>query len=210
MNIFKPSLTSSPPHPKIKYITDLLLILVTSPVLIPLYFFITLLIRLQSPGSIHYTTTKMNHRGQPIRTTQFRTFHSSADHLVHEFHQRYAHLHHTLTPDQQAYQPRYTRIGRLLTRTNLHNLPLLLNVITGQMSLVGLTPRFREQPTTQSIITPKTTTGILSLWHLAQHRGSPSHHRYRYDNLYLQNQSLALDLKILFRTITQSLHLFYG
>ena len=204
MNTFRTTPNLSPLHPVLKRAADLLLILLACPILIPLYLLITLMIRLQSPGPIHYTTTQINHHGRPIRTTQFRTFRSSADHLVHEFHQRYAHLEHTFAPAQQAYRPQYTPLGRLLTQTRFHNLPRLFNVITGRMSLVGLAPRFREQLPPYPAPLPQTTTGILSLWSLAQHRGSPTRRRHRYDRLYLKNQSLMLDLKILLKSLKQS------
>jgi lipopolysaccharide/colanic/teichoic acid biosynthesis glycosyltransferase len=99
--------------------------------------------------------------------------------------------------------PRITRVGSVLRKLSLDELPQLLNVLTGHMSLVGPRPEMPFIVETYSsaacrrlLIIP----GITGLWQISPARATPIHENLQYDFFYLQHRTLFLDLAILFRT----------
>jgi lipopolysaccharide/colanic/teichoic acid biosynthesis glycosyltransferase len=100
--------------------------------------------------------------------------------------------------------PRITRVGRLLRRAGLDELPQLLNVLFGHMSLVGPRPempflveRYREQHGPRLLVTP----GITGLWQLSADRLLPIHENTHYDLYYIRNRTLCMDWAILVHTL---------
>jgi lipopolysaccharide/colanic/teichoic acid biosynthesis glycosyltransferase len=99
--------------------------------------------------------------------------------------------------------PRITTIGRFLRRTSLDELPQLLNVLLGQMSLVGPRP---EMPFITSQYDPhqrlrlQLIPGITGLWQLSKDRIYPIHENMHHDLLYIRKQSISLDIAILIHT----------
>jgi exopolysaccharide biosynthesis polyprenyl glycosylphosphotransferase len=167
-------------------------------VLAPLLVLIALVIRLDSNGPALFTQTRTGLNGKKFRIYKFRTMTVQEDGAV----------------VQQATQgdPRVTRIGRILRKTSLDELPQLLNVIRGEMALVGPRPHAlahdqhygRAIPTYEHRFAVK--PGITG-W--AQVNGARSEtptvadmkRRIDFDLWYVQHQSLALDLTILARTV---------
>jgi lipopolysaccharide/colanic/teichoic acid biosynthesis glycosyltransferase len=100
--------------------------------------------------------------------------------------------------------PRITRIGRLLRLTGLDELPQLMNVFLGQMSLVGPRPempfivrRYSDYQRQRLQVTP----GITGLWQLSQDRAFPIHENLHHDLSYIRNRTLCMDLAILIHTL---------
>jgi exopolysaccharide biosynthesis polyprenyl glycosylphosphotransferase len=177
---------------------SLLLLILLSPVMAV----IALLIRRDSPGPALYLAERMGENGRVFQMYKFRTMVQDADLRWEEVAGRRADgkLHF-----KQADDPRITRVGRWLRRTSLDELPQLLNVLKGDMSLVGPRPelplvvREEYEPWQWSRFTvPQGMTG----WWQVHRRGYEHQHLCTADDLYyIQNYSLLLDIQILIRTV---------
>ena len=100
---------------------------------------------------------------------------------------------------------RLTRVGQIIRRASLDEIPQLINVLKGEMSLVGPRPEMGfivEQygPVERRRLLVK--PGITGLWQISAYRAAPIHHNLQYDFYYIQNQNIILDLAILIRTIS--------
>ncbi|MBC8160533.1 MAG: sugar transferase [Roseiflexaceae bacterium] len=168
----------------------------------PLLLVAALIIRRTSTGPALYRSDRIGEHGTTFKMYKFRTMVKDADLLFNTVSLR--------RPDgklefKQPGDPRVTRIGRWLRRTSLDELPQLLNVLKGDMSLVGPRPelpiivREEYEPWQWSRFTvPQGMTG----WWQINRRGFAHQHLCTADDLYyIQNYSLMLDIKILLRTI---------
>ena len=101
--------------------------------------------------------------------------------------------------------PRITRIGRVLRRTSLDELPQLLNVLSGSMSLVGPRPlpsyHFEDLPKSVQQLRDQVKPGITGLWQVSGRSESGTAGMEKHDPYYVRNWSIWLDIIILFRTI---------
>jgi len=131
----------------LKRTTDLALTLPALAVLAPVFALLALLIKLDSPGPVLFRQVRMGAAGRTFRIFKFRSMYVDADERKHEV----AHLNRHLAPggDPRMFKivgdPRVTRVGRRLRRFSLDELPQLLNVLAGQMSLVGPRPLILDE-----------------------------------------------------------------
>jgi lipopolysaccharide/colanic/teichoic acid biosynthesis glycosyltransferase len=167
----------------------------------PAFLIIPLLIRLDSKGPILYRTERVGENGKLFTMLKFRTMVTGADKLQDQ----------VTTYDDEGRpvyktkdDPRVTRIGKILRRTSLDELPQFINVLKGEMSVVGPRP---EQPFIaesyedwqwQRLTVPP---GITGLWQVSGRSDMPLHLNTRTDIQYARNYSLFLDIKILFKTV---------
>lgn len=186
-----------------KRVVELLLSVATLLVLAPLLALIALLIKLDSRGPVLFGHRREGLLARPFRCWKFRTMYEGADAAQREL----AAANQLDGPQFKiAADPRVTRLGRWLRRFNLDELPQLLNVITGEMSLVGPRPSpFRENqvciPWREARLSVQ--PGITGLWQVCRHdRSSGDFHQWiYYDLLYVAHASPWLDLKILVSTV---------
>jgi exopolysaccharide biosynthesis polyprenyl glycosylphosphotransferase len=184
-----------------KRLFDIVVSTVLLIILAPFMALIALLIKRDSPGPAFYCAERVGENGRLFRMYKFRTMVENADMRWAEVVVR--------RPDgklafKQPDDPRITRIGRWLRRTSLDELPQLLNVLRGDMALVGPRPelpfvvREEYEPWQWSRFTvPQGMTG----WWQINRRGFEHQHLCTADDLYyIQNYSLLLDIRILMRT----------
>src|SRR4029453_5454619 len=111
--------------------------LMVAPLLVPLLSLVALLIYIDSPGKVMFTQLRTGKGGRRFKMYKFRSMVPNAE----ELKIKYAHLNELTWPDFKiTNDPRITRIGRILRATSLDELPQLLNVLKGDMSLVGPRP----------------------------------------------------------------------
>lgn len=177
----------------------------------PVLLGIALLVVLTSSGPALYTQCRVGQGGRPFRIYKFRTMWEDADKRLGDVFHHHPDLeeeflkHHKLEND-----PRITPLGKFLRRTSLDELPQLLNVIKGEMSLVGPRPVTREEIETRyqaakeeyCLVRP----GMTGLWQVSGRSERGYGVRVRLDLWYIRNWSLWLDLVILVRTIGVVLH----
>lgn len=166
---------------------------------------ISFAIAVESPGFPLYLQTRIGRDGRPFRVFKFRTMFSDSEERLNDLLQK----DEGARRDWEQYwklrnDPRVTRIGTLLRKTSLDELPQLLNVLRGEMSLVGPRPYLPEelrQFTTEKLLFLRVLPGITGLWQV--NGRSNTNHRYRLaiDGWYVQNWSLWLDIVILLKTL---------
>jgi exopolysaccharide biosynthesis polyprenyl glycosylphosphotransferase len=169
----------------------------------PIYLCITLLIRLDSPGSIFYQQTRIGLHGQPFKVWKFRTMVENADELQKKLEASNEMQDGVLFKMKD--DPRITRIGKFLRRYSLDELPQMFNVLFGEMSLVGPRPlplRDVEKFSEHHFIREEILPGVTGLWQVSGRSDITDFEKViRLDITYMENWSLWLDLQILLQTI---------
>lgn len=167
----------------------------------PLLAALALAIRLDSPGPVIYASTRVGRYGRLFRFYKFRTMVEGAESRVAELRERNERrgLLFKIADD-----PRLTRVGRLLRKYSLDELPQLFNVVRGEMSLVGPRPALPSevaQYPPECLRRLEVPPGVSGLWQVRS-RGDSSWERYvALDLEYVERWSLWLDCKILLWTI---------
>lgn len=163
---------------------------------------IALAIKLDSPGSIFYKQTRVGLNNKHFQVWKFRTMIENASQLQQELEAKNEIKGGILFKIKD--DPRITKVGKFLRRYSLDELPQLINVLLGEMSLVGPRPlpvRDVEKLSENHAIRHEVLPGITGLWQVSGRSNSDSDSVFYWDFFYIQNWSLSLDCRILFRTI---------
>ncbi len=163
-----------------------ILLLLASPV----FLLLAILIRLDSKGSALFGQERVGHRGVSFTMYKFRTMYANAP--AYEY-----------SPNTPA-DPRITRLGRMLRRTSLDELPQLFNVVAGSMSLVGPRPEMPfivEQYNDTHRQRLQVKPGLTGLWQLSGDRAFRIHENIEYDLYYIQRRNFFMDLAIVLHTV---------
>jgi len=185
-----------------KRIGDVILSLIVLVILAPFMLIVAIVIKLESPGPVLFKHRREQKEGKEFSCFKFRTMRNNAHH-----EQRGLYKNSILDGPQfkLADDPRITRVGHILRRYNIDELPQLLNVILGQMSLVGPRPSpFRENQLCLTWRRARLSVrpGITGLWQICrtQRAASDFEQWIFYDVLYVRSMSFWLDFKILLAT----------
>jgi len=173
-----------------------LLLLVLSPLLAAIAF----AIKFESRGPVFFRQTRVGRDGAPFGIFKFRSMYDGADQVKDEL----LHLNEAHGLFKIADDPRITRVGRIIRRASLDELPQLFNVMRGEMSLVGPRPLVLDEDArveghyrSRLHLTP----GMTGHWQILGSARVPLHEMVGIDYLYVANWSLWTDLKILLRTV---------
>ena len=187
----------------IKRLLDLALFLLGIPIILLLMPFIALAIRIDSPGPIFYRQIRCGRAGKPFYIYKFRTMMNNAE-------------KNGKAQWARKNDPRITRVGNLLRKSRLDELPQLLNVLLGEMSIVGPRPERpefiekleREIPLyrTRLLVKPG-ITGWAQIHYDYGNSVEDALIKLQYDFYYIRYQSLALDIYTMFRTVSVLLRL---
>ncbi|MGQ9793379.1 MAG: sugar transferase [Anaerolineae bacterium] len=167
----------------------------------PLLLVIALLIKLDSPGPIIYRRRVLGVGGKPFDAFKFRTMYVNGDEILRQHPEVLEALRNN---HKCAWDPRVTRLGRLLRRTSLDELPQLFNVLLRQMSLVGprmISPEELEKYGKWGMNLLTIPPGITGLWQVSGRSDLSYEERVRLDMSYIRNYTIWLDLQILLRTV---------
>jgi lipopolysaccharide/colanic/teichoic acid biosynthesis glycosyltransferase len=175
-------------------------------VLAPVWLTISLLIKMDSPGPVLFRQRRIGQYGVPFRMFKFRTMVDGAD------SRKPALLHMNEAAEglfKISGDPRLTRIGRWLRRTSLDELPQLLDVISGRMSLVGprpLIPQEDSQITGAHRGRLSMPPGMTGIWQVNGASAIPISEMVKLDREYIEEWSLWLDVKLLLLTASHVVH----
>jgi exopolysaccharide biosynthesis polyprenyl glycosylphosphotransferase len=179
---------------------DLISTLLAMPILLPVIGLIAAAIKLDSPGPAFYRQKRVGENGRIFEMVKFRTMVENADALRHQVE--------TVNDEgqlihKQRNDPRVTRVGKILRRTSMDELPQLFNVLKGEMTLVGPRPEMPYLVEKYDLWQRKrfaVPQGMTGWWQIHGRSDRPMHLNTEDDLFYVQNYSLWLDLKILMKT----------
>ena len=189
----------------IKKLFDLLFALLFLILLSPLILIIFLLIKFSSRGPIFFLQKRIGKNNKSFKCIKFRTMHPEADDILEnllsinkkikkEFEET-----HKIKND-----PRITNIGNFLRKTSLDELPQLVNVLKGEMSIVGPRPIVSEEKIKYGKNFMKVNSvkpGITGLWQISGRNNLSYKKRIYLDLIYTENINFLLDLRIIIRTV---------
>lgn len=209
IRLFREPLSSSARITKRTF--DLIIAALAIALLFPVWLLIALLTKLDSKGSVFYTQERVGMDGRLFLLYKFRTMKAGADSELHREYQRAfiagraeANLGNEHQPTYKLHaDPRITRVGKLLRRTSLDEVPQLLNVLSGDMSLVGPRPPIPYEVEAYELWHRKRLDmkpGLTGLWQVSGRNRLSFEEMVRLDLFYIENWSLLLDLKIILRT----------
>jgi exopolysaccharide biosynthesis polyprenyl glycosylphosphotransferase len=195
-----------------KRLSDLIIASMALGILAPLWLLIALLIKLDSRGRVFYKQERVGMDGRVFLFYKFRTMRAGTDDARHREYQR---MYIKGQPDSNlgdAKRPAYklrgdervTRLGRLLRKLSLDELPQLFNVLRGDMSVVGPRPPIPYEVESYELWHRKRLDmkpGITGLWQVSGRNRLPFDEMVRMDLYYIENWSLLLDMKIILQTL---------
>ncbi len=190
--------------PSWKRILDILCILLSMPVWLPVMIFLTLWIKLASPGPIFFRQERVGYRGRRFMILKFRTMKVNVETQSHErYLDQLIHANRPMTKLDASGDPRIIPGGRILRAMGLDELPQLFNVFRGEMSLVGPRPctphEFgRYQPWQQERV--NAAPGLTGYWQVNGKNKTTFTEMINMDIFYTKNMSLWLDLTIMVKT----------
>jgi lipopolysaccharide/colanic/teichoic acid biosynthesis glycosyltransferase len=183
-----------------KRVLDVLVCLLLLPCVLLILALCALAILVDSPGPVLFFQQRTGRGGRRFRMWKLRTMRRDAEQLK----QKYMHLNVLTYPDFKIIDdPRITRVGRVLRKTSLDELPQIFNVLMGDMSLVGPRPTsfgadtYRLWHTARLDVQP----GITGLWQVSGRNEIDFDDRLRLDIAYIRQRSFWLDLIILVQTV---------
>ena len=184
-----------------KRIMDLVCVILSTIFWVPLFGFITILISITSPGApAVFTQWRTGKAGKRFRMYKFRSMVPNAE----ELKMKYTHLNELQLPDFKiTNDPRTTKVGRFLRKTSLDEIPQLINVLKGEMSLVGPRPTSFGSETYKLWHTERldVAPGMTGLWQIIGRAQLEFDDRLRLDIMYIERASIWLDIYILFQTV---------
>jgi lipopolysaccharide/colanic/teichoic acid biosynthesis glycosyltransferase len=184
----------------------------------PMFLAVAILVKVSSKGSVFFRQQRIGQHGMPFTFLKFRTMYTGNDNNVHKEYVKMliagqagvvsAHNVNNCSNDQGIYKiksdPRVTRVGSFLRRTSIDELPQLINVLRGEMSLVGPRPPIKYEVEAYDIWhrgrLMEAKPGITGLWQVNGRSRVKFDEMVRLDIRYARTWSLWLDLKILLRT----------
>ena len=187
-----------------KKIFDLLFALLFLILSLPLFLIISFFIKLSSRGPIFYLQERIGKNNIPFRCIKFRTMYPEAKDILENILKNDNNLKkefeetHKLKKD-----PRITTIGKLLRKSSLDELPQFINVLRGEMSIVGPRPIVKDEKKKYGKNIKKVLSikpGITGLWQVSGRNNLTYKKRVMLDLNYVRNYNLLMDIRILIRT----------
>ena len=174
----------------LKKLFDLTAAFLALIILFPIIVIIAILIKINSSGSAFFKHKRVGKDGKLFRLYKFRTMREESN--------PYA------VKPQSLEDPRITKVGKFLRKSGLDEMPQLINVLKGEMSIVGPRPEMPfivKQYNSFHRERLQVKPGITGVWQISGKRGETIHKNMEYDIFYIHNNSLTLDLAIIWKTI---------
>ena len=189
-----------------KRILDLAFTLVVAPFVLLLIAMFALLIKLEGPGPIFYANERIGRGGRKFKAWKLRSMVPDGDRVLAEYLGNHpaeaAHWHNT---QKLKRDPRITRVGRIIRKTSIDELPQFWNVLNGNMSVVGPRPVLEQQVPIYGAsfsLYRQVRPGITGLWQVSGRNELAFSERVKLDKYVIQNWSVWLDIYILARTVS--------
>ncbi len=189
-------------HFNSKRLSDIVLSSYALLMLMPVFLITAIAIKLDSPGPVFFKQQRAGYRGQPFNFWKFRSMYSDAEQRKKQLESQ-----NEMSDGvnfKMKNDPRITRVGKFIRRYSIDELPQLINVLKGDMSIVGPRPAvfdelLRYQP--DQLQRLDSIPGLTSEWVVAGRSDIPFHEQARLDIEYLHRRSFWRDIKLMFKTI---------
>ncbi|WP_294406913.1 sugar transferase [uncultured Clostridium sp.] len=187
----------------VKRATDILGALIGLILLSPIFLIVAIAIKLDSKGPIIFGHTRKGLGGKDIKVYKFRTMYENSKEIFDNFTEEQKHeFYKNFKLDND---PRITKIGNFLRRSSIDELPQLINILNGSMSIVGPRPIVEKEIALYGEYAPKlfsVVPGLTGYWQANGRSDTTYQERIKMDMYYIDNRSLGLDLKIIFKTFS--------
>lgn len=197
--------TSRPGHEFFKRLLDVAVSGGLMLFLAPLFFTLALAIKLDSRGPALFGHRRIGRRGAFFEAWKFRTMVVNGDEILKRHLSENEEARAEWDSDHKLRNdPRVTRVGKILRKTSLDELPQLWNVLKNEMSLVGPRPIVQAEVSRYGTAFSEYTRvkgGLTGLWQVSGRNDTTYDERVRLDTMYVRNSSVWLDLFILYRTV---------
>ncbi len=172
-------------------------------ILSPIFFILSIVVKADSPGPIFFAHKRLGYNGNLIRIYKFRTMVINAEELLNN-----------LSPEQKEEfaknfklesDPRITKVGNFLRKSSLDELPQLLNILKGELSIVGPRPIVEKELKNYGIYGEKLLSvkpGLTGNWQANGRSDTTYEERVEMDMQYIDNRSIFMDIKIIFKTFS--------
>lgn len=181
---------------------DLSLSFIGLILLIPVFLILAILVKLDSKGPVFYAHTRKGKNRSDIEIYKFRTMYSNSDEIFESFSdEQKEEYYKNFKLDND---PRVTKVGDFLRRTSLDEIPQLINVLKGDLSLVGPRPIVEKEICKYGQYADKLFSvipGITGYWQSHGRSDTSYEERIEMDMYYIDNRSILLDIKIMFKTV---------
>jgi len=189
----------------LKRISDLSLTIFLSIISLPFMLFIAGWVSLDSPGGVFYKQKRVGQEGKIFEMWKFRTMYKDSEQILDKYLEENPSMREEWLKNQKIRNdPRITNIGRILRKLSLDELPQFINILKGEMSLVGPRPFFSDQQKiygTSLNLYKRVRPGITGMWQVRGRNRLSFRERVRLDEYYIRNWSIWLDIYIALRTI---------
>ena len=186
----------------IKRIIDITIAAILLIVFIPLYIIIGIIIKLESKGPIIFVHRRVGKNGKMFGLYKFRTMVNNAEEMIQNFTVKQMEEYKRSYKLQE--DPRVTKVGKILRRTSLDELPQVINILKGDLSIVGPRPVITEEVEKYGEDKEKllsVTPGLTGYWVANSNKNTTYEERIEMELYYVDNISFKLDLKILLGTV---------
>ena len=199
---YKEVLGRRTPYKIVKRISDVVLATIGLILLLPIFIIIGLAIKIESKGPVFFKHTRIGKNGLIFKMYKFRTMYENAEDKIKEF-----------TPEQMkewkenyklTNDPRITKMGKFLRKTSLDEIPQLINILKGDLSLIGPRPIIKEElekykENKEKFLSVK--PGLTGYWAANGRSNTSYEERIKMELYYVDNMSMKLDIKIFLKTI---------
>ena len=189
----------------LKRLIDICAILVCTPFLLPIFLILAFLVKITSRGPVFYAHKRVGKNGKEIKCLKFRSMCINSQEILEKILAEDPVRRAEWEKDRKFQDdPRVTKFGKFLRRTSLDELPQLLNILIGDMSLVG--PRPVTEPELVKYGDYKdyvlsVVPGLTGMWQVSGRSDTGYEERISFDTYYIQNWSIWLDIWILIKTV---------
>ena len=187
---------------KVKRVIDVILASIALILLSPLFAIIAIAIKIDSKGPVFFAHKRIGKNGNIIKLYKFRSMVINAEELIKSFtpeQMREYKENYKLTND-----PRITKVGKFLRKTSLDELPQLINIINGDLSIIGPRPVVADELEKYGVNKDKflsVTPGLTGYWAANGRSNTTYEQRMEMELYYIDNLSLKMDIKVFFKTI---------
>lgn len=181
---------------------DIVGALIALIVLSPVILIVAILVRVDSPGSVVFGHERVGKNNKRIKVYKFRSMYKNSQEIFENFteeQKKEYYINFKLDND-----PRITRVGSFLRKTSLDELPQLINIIKGDMSIVGPRPIVEKEIKKYGVYFDKfasVTPGLTGYWQANGRSDTTYDERVQMDMYYIDNRSFIMDMKIIFKTV---------